>query len=154
MTKIHSTAFGTPSLFVNVLFKPQDASEANYFVAGKPKETCTNRIVGMLRTSDKRTKADFDAVAEQIEKAWYEVVSGEVVEDEEKDTEGKKGKETKNGDGGEHSERLTEARRLLFVAFYRMIAARELGTVIRTVISFSILLCVSESGNMMVTVTH
>lgn len=34
VTKIHTTVFTTPSLFVNVKF--EDASDASYYVGGKP----------------------------------------------------------------------------------------------------------------------
>lgn len=70
ITKLHSTTFTTPSLFVHVSFKSHDASELTYFVAGEH-AVSTNRITGMVRTSDKRSKAQFDELAGKIEEAWY-----------------------------------------------------------------------------------
>ena len=60
-------------------FHDEDASSGDYFVAGTPRVNATNRIFGMVRTSDQRTKADFDALAEKIEEKWWDVVTGEKV---------------------------------------------------------------------------
>lgn len=79
ITSLHSRTFKTPSLFVNVLFHAEDASSENYYQAGSVCVSATNRVLGMVRTSDKRTKADFDALAEKIENEWWDVVSGEKV---------------------------------------------------------------------------
>jgi phenylpyruvate tautomerase PptA (4-oxalocrotonate tautomerase family) len=79
ITSLHSHTFKTPSLFVNVLFHAEDASDENYFMAGAARTKATNRILAMVRTSDKRTKADFDALAEKLEDEWWNVVSGEKV---------------------------------------------------------------------------
>ena len=64
---------------MNVLFHSEDASDENYFMAGSVRVNATNRILAMVRTSDKRTKADFDALAEKLENEWYDIVSGEKV---------------------------------------------------------------------------
>jgi phenylpyruvate tautomerase PptA (4-oxalocrotonate tautomerase family) len=79
ITYLHSHTFKTPSLFVNVLFHPEDASDENYYMAASTRTNATNRILAMVRTSDKRTKADFDKLATKIEDAWWDVVSGERV---------------------------------------------------------------------------
>lgn len=122
ITKLHSHTFKTPSLFVNVLFHPEDASNENYYMAGTPRVNATNRIFAMVRTSDKRTKAVFDALAEKLENEWYNIVSGEKI------TEGKeKGK--RKGENDE-TENQRVAKKLLFVVFHPMIAARENGVTI------------------------
>jgi phenylpyruvate tautomerase PptA (4-oxalocrotonate tautomerase family) len=79
ITKLHSHTFKTPSLFVNVLFHSEDASNGDYYMAGNVRVNATNRILAMVRTSEKRTKADFDALAEKLENEWYDTVSGEKV---------------------------------------------------------------------------
>ena len=48
-------------------------------MAGSVRVNATNRILAMVRTSEKRTKADFDALAEKLENEWYDTVSGEKV---------------------------------------------------------------------------
>lgn len=79
ITYLHSHTFKTPSLFVNVLFHAEDASDENYYMAATARINATNRILAMVRTSDKRTKADFDALAEKLENEWWDTVSGEKV---------------------------------------------------------------------------
>ena len=64
---------------MNVLFHSEDASNGDYFMAGSVRVNATNRILAMVRTSEKRTKADFDALAEKLENEWYDTVSGEKV---------------------------------------------------------------------------
>lgn len=73
ITHLHSHKFKTPSLFVNVKFHAEDASEDEYFMAGQVRNNATNRILGMVRTSEQRTKKDFDELAEKVESAWYDV---------------------------------------------------------------------------------
>jgi Putative oxalocrotonate tautomerase enzyme len=122
ITKLHATAFTTPSFFVNVRFISHDASDKSYFIAGKSREDSTNRILGYVRTSSSRTKADFDSLAEKIEDAWKAAVYGPLIE------EGKeKGKREKEVD---ESERSRLARKLLVVAFVPMVAVREGGLAI------------------------
>lgn len=72
----------------------------------------------MLRTGPQRSKADFDRVADLIEKAWYEVVDGD--------------KKEVNGGGknGEVGVEREKEKKLMFVTIYPMLAAREAGTVI------------------------
>jgi len=123
--KLHCTAFTTPSFFVHTIFKSHDASDCSYFVAGQARETCTNRIVAQVRTSAKRSRADFDALAEKIETAWYDELKGGPVDDDEKS----KNKGKRPGEVDE-SEREAEAKRLLMITFYPMIAAREAGMTI------------------------
>ncbi|CAH0020690.1 unnamed protein product [Clonostachys rhizophaga] len=76
ITDLHCAAFTTPSFFVHVKFLPQDAGDGTSFLAGKPTTLTSNRIIGILRISPARKKADFDALSAKIEDAWYEVVNG------------------------------------------------------------------------------
>jgi phenylpyruvate tautomerase PptA (4-oxalocrotonate tautomerase family) len=103
ITDLHCTKFTTPSFFVHVRFIPQDASDGTYFMGGKPRTACSNRIIGILRVSPKRTKSDFDSLSEMIEKAWYNVVKGSI-----QDTE----------------------KRIMMVTFTQMITIREGGMAI------------------------
>jgi len=122
ITQLHSRTFKTPTLFVNVHFHDEDASNENYFMAGAARVNATNRIFAMVRTSDQRTKAHFDALAEKIENEWYDTVIGEKI------TEGKdKGKRKGQDD---ETETQRGAKKLLFVVFHPMIAARENGVTI------------------------
>lgn len=103
ITDLHCTKFTTPSFFVHIRFIPQDTSDGTYFMGGKPRTSCSNRIIGILRVSPKRTKSDFDYLAEKIEKAWYDVIGGSI-EDLEK--------------------------RIMMVTFTQMITIREGGMAI------------------------
>jgi hypothetical protein len=135
ITHLHATTFTTPSLFVNVNFTDIDASTESYFIAGKPRPNGCNRITGMVRTSDKRTKKDFDTLAEKIEVIWNQVVRG-IEPQPEKSAKGGDGqnkeKEKKKGQP-EETEKDREAKRLHAVFLYPMVAARESGIVIPTV---------------------
>ncbi|KAM0445913.1 hypothetical protein ACHAPV_009242 [Trichoderma viride] len=72
ITNLHATTFTTPSLFVHVQFNKSDESGSTvHFMAGTRRSAQTNRIVGIVRTSAKRTKADLDRLAQRIENAWY-----------------------------------------------------------------------------------
>lgn len=72
ITNLHATTFTTPSLFVHVQFTKSDESGSTvHFMAGTRRSAQTNRIVGVVRTSAKRTKADLDRLAQRIENAWY-----------------------------------------------------------------------------------
>jgi phenylpyruvate tautomerase PptA (4-oxalocrotonate tautomerase family) len=76
ITNLHATTFTTPSLFVHVHFTKSDESGgAVHFMAGTRRSAQTNRIIGTVRTSAKRTKADFDRLAQRIESAWYSALS-------------------------------------------------------------------------------
>ena len=131
ITRLHTTTFTTPSLFVNLNFIDVDASSENYFIAGQPRPGGSNRITGMVRTSEKRLKKDFDTLAEKIEGAWNMVVRGIEPLPETADG-GSKEKDKKKGQP-EESEKEREAMRLHAVFLYPMVAARESGIVIPTV---------------------
>lgn len=104
ITQLHATRFTTPSMFVHVQFTRSDESgSTNYYMAGKRRSAVSNRIVGVVRTSQTRTKADFDALAERIEEAWYSAL------------------------GGEPEEAGEEAKKLSLVAFTPLITVREAG---------------------------
>ena len=79
-------------------------------MAGKPRTTNTNRIVGIVRTSLARSKSDFDTLGEKIEDAWYRALEP-----------------TSSGAEGAA---LAEAKRLLLVTFTPLIAIREGGMTI------------------------
>lgn len=136
ITHLHATAFTTPSLFVNINFTDIDATEQNYFIAGRPRIGGCNRITGMVRTSEKRVKEDFDTHAEKIEGIWNLVVRGI-----EPQAQAQTQKTTEHGDGRgkEHdkkrgeldeTEKGREAKRLHAVFLYPVSAARERGVVI------------------------
>ncbi|OAA48797.1 Tautomerase [Cordyceps fumosorosea ARSEF 2679] len=74
LTHSHIKAFNTPSMFVNVRFIKEDPSQENIFVGGELENKTYNGIVGYVRTSAARTKADFDRLAAEFEEAWYAVV--------------------------------------------------------------------------------
>lgn len=74
ITDLHCKTFTTPSFFVHIRFKAEDASDGSYFMAGKPRQTNCNRIVGLVRNSSARTKSDFDTLAAKIEGAWNDAV--------------------------------------------------------------------------------
>ncbi|KIV95498.1 hypothetical protein PV10_03147 [Exophiala mesophila] len=115
ITHLHSTTFLTPSLYVNVVFQylAPTSTSTTYFLAGKPTAhhpAGPNRIFAMVRVSPQRTKADFDALALKIENKWYEVVN---------ETDG-------SGDTAE----ARASKKMHFVVFHPMIAARENGVTI------------------------
>lgn len=114
VTEAHTRAFKTPSLFINVLFKYEDITKENYFVAGKVKRNCTNRIKALVRTSEARRKEHFDNLASEIENAWDQVLSDSVT--------------CENSQQGQHNDTAyTQASRLIIVAFVPVISGRELG---------------------------
>ncbi|KIW65151.1 hypothetical protein, variant [Phialophora macrospora] len=119
ITELHSTTFLTPSLFVNVSFhllQPRN-EENTYFLAGEPvahNNAGPNRVLAMVRTSPNRTKAIWDDLAGKLEEKWYEVVDGE------------KPNGHQNGDANGD----TAAKKLHFITFYPMLAARENGVTI------------------------
>jgi phenylpyruvate tautomerase PptA (4-oxalocrotonate tautomerase family) len=144
ITHLHATTFTTPSLFVNINFTDVDASAESYFIAGKPRPNGCNRITGMVRTSEKRAKKDFDTLAEKIEGVWNLVVRGIEHQPEESAKSGEgdnKEKEKKKGQL-EETEKEREAKRLHAVFLYPMVAARESGVVIPTVSETSPLLTI------------
>lgn len=100
ITTLHCTAFTTPSIFVHVSFFLQTSPNV-HFLAGKPRPSGANRIVGIVRTSASRPKSAFDNLAQQIEDAWHEAVKGDDKPDLEK--------------------------KLLLVTFTTMVTIREAG---------------------------
>ncbi|KIX99081.1 uncharacterized protein Z520_05542 [Fonsecaea multimorphosa CBS 102226] len=137
ITRLHSTTFLTPSLFVNVSFhrlqasSPRHAAAAatstanedvdvddednTYFLAGNPvphNHAGPNRLLAMVRTSPARTKAVFDDLAAKLEAEWDATVLGPPPG---------KGKDNKVEKA---------AKRMHFIVFYPMVAARENGVTI------------------------
>ena len=122
LTKLHTTTFTTPSLFVNINFIDFDASSSDYYVAGTSRPNSANRITGMVRTSEKRQKADFDKLALGIENVWNMIVR---VMDE---NGGKMDRDGEKKDGKiSETENEREAKKLHAVFLYPMVAARESG---------------------------
>jgi phenylpyruvate tautomerase PptA (4-oxalocrotonate tautomerase family) len=109
ITQLHCDTFATPSFFVHVRFVKHDATDCTYFMAGKPRTTNSNRIIGIVRTSHARSRADFDLLGEKIEEAWYQCLN----------TPSPKDANYQSKDG--------EAKRLLMVTFTPMITIREGG---------------------------
>ena len=70
ITCLHTRTFMVPALLVNVQFR--DSSNDNTYIAGKRK--LSSRIQANLRVGPGRPIQVFDDLAEQLEKAWYEVV--------------------------------------------------------------------------------
>lgn len=70
ITYLHTRIFTVPALLVNVQFR--DSSKDNTYVAGKRK--LSSRIQANLRVGPGRPVHMYDDLAEQLEKAWYEVV--------------------------------------------------------------------------------
>jgi phenylpyruvate tautomerase PptA (4-oxalocrotonate tautomerase family) len=118
ITSLHSRTFLTPSLFVNVTFhhlKPDNGENA-FFLAGEPlshNAAGPNRILAQVRQSPKRTKADFDGLAEKINQAWDEALQVSA-------------NDTSNG----VSKADYAAKKLHFVAFSPMITGIENGIAI------------------------
>ncbi|KAL9097024.1 MAG: hypothetical protein Q9165_000988 [Trypethelium subeluteriae] len=71
ITKIHSEQFTTPRIFVNVRFT--DISEHDMYVAGKRRHN--NRIIGYVRPSPARTRAEFNKLCQSIQEAWDKVIA-------------------------------------------------------------------------------
>ncbi|RGP71321.1 cis-3-chloroacrylic acid [Fusarium sporotrichioides] len=112
ITQLHCRAFKTPSFFVHVRFYPEENKDNNYFVAGWPHPATSNRIVGLVRDSPSRSKADFDKLATDIEEYWYSVLG---VQPPDKKARWNVGDEEK---------------RLIMVTFTPMLALREGGMTI------------------------
>ncbi|KAK0659033.1 hypothetical protein DIS24_g4248 [Lasiodiplodia hormozganensis] len=72
VTKIHTTVFTTPSLFVNVKF--EDASDASYYVGGKPARV--NAIHAHVRPGSSRPRSMYDDLCRQLRQAWEHNLSG------------------------------------------------------------------------------
>jgi hypothetical protein len=111
---------------VNIVFNPTEPT-GDFFLAGKPVVPAPpNRIMATVRTSPKRTKERFDAFAQKIEHAWYEVVNGA------------KNHEAKGAyDHAAISPEEKKARKLHIVSFSPVITALENGIYLPSV-SFSL----------------
>jgi hypothetical protein len=126
ITVLHSTEYLTPSLFVNVIFRPAEPV-GEFFLAGKPYNngvTSPNRIMGTVRMGPKRTKERFDNFAKKLEAAWYEVVNGPKQAGQANGT---------NGHHGELSKEERRARKLHIVGFDGVITGIENGVVLPSV---------------------
>jgi hypothetical protein len=126
ITVLHSTEYLTPSLFVNVIFRPAEPV-GEFFLAGKPYNngvTSPNRIMGTVRMGPKRTKERFDNFAKRLEAAWYEVVNGPKQAGQANGT---------NGHHGELSKEERRARKLHIVGFDGVITGIENGVVLPSV---------------------
>ncbi|KAH7040049.1 uncharacterized protein B0I36DRAFT_343852 [Microdochium trichocladiopsis] len=72
ITKVHTSRFTTPSLFVNVRFI--DVQNESYYVGGK--RHATNRINALVRTGGGRTNDSFNELAQEVHAAWDKVLGG------------------------------------------------------------------------------
>jgi len=70
ITKIHTTLFTTPSLFVNVRFTPADQHVG--YVGGKKMQT--NSISAHVRHGPARGKEMYDSLVRNVAKVWGTVV--------------------------------------------------------------------------------
>jgi phenylpyruvate tautomerase PptA (4-oxalocrotonate tautomerase family) len=112
ITRLHSAAFATPSLFVNVRFIKEDVSDGSFFIAGKRRFENSNRVTAFVRTSPHRTKADFDQLSQRIEQTWYSTIGSGL-------------------DGSENAVQLSaDGKRLHAIAFLPIVTAREVGLAI------------------------
>ncbi|KAH8806042.1 hypothetical protein F5884DRAFT_902973 [Xylogone sp. PMI_703] len=74
ITRLHSTMFHTPSMFVNIRFIATEP-QGDFYVAGTPTEPASpNRILALVRMGADRTKKMFDDLSEEIEKEWNKIV--------------------------------------------------------------------------------
>lgn len=73
ITRIHSTKFTTPKMFVNVTF--QDVSTAVMYTGGR--RANKNFITANVRHGPSRTQGDYADLIGQIQKAWEKEVPGE-----------------------------------------------------------------------------
>lgn len=123
ITYIHTRAFTTLSIFVQVKYHHTNASTNDHFAGGKARSEASNRIMGYVRSSPSRTRADFLDVVEKIEHAWYVVVGERADEDEEDD----KDKDKKKKDNKEESQTVKDAKQLLSVSLHPGLVGREKG---------------------------
>jgi phenylpyruvate tautomerase PptA (4-oxalocrotonate tautomerase family) len=70
LTKLHSTRFTTPRLFVNISFV--DVSNATIYVAGRRK--ISNTIQAFVRAGPSRTQQDWDDHCRDIAAAWDRII--------------------------------------------------------------------------------
>ena len=121
ITKLHSTAFLTPSLYVNVSYIPSEP-QGDFFLAGKPMLPASpNRITASVRMSPSRTKEMFDEVALKVEAIWYDIVNRQ-----------DKSNGAVNGSHGATKEEA-KAKKLHGVVFQGIIAAAENGILLPSV---------------------
>lgn len=107
LTKLHSTTFRTPTLFVNVRFVPTEP-HGDFYVGGTRTEPeSPNRIMALVRMGADRSKKMFDDLALKIEAEWNDIVGYNSKLHQETNEE--------------------KARKLHLVAFTSIIGARENG---------------------------
>ncbi|KAI9729189.1 MAG: hypothetical protein M1834_007096 [Cirrosporium novae-zelandiae] len=70
ITRIHTTRFVTPSIFVNVVFK--DASRVISYIGGKKR--AVNRITATVR-SEGRSRESFTELTYELNSAWNNIVN-------------------------------------------------------------------------------
>ncbi|RFU73695.1 hypothetical protein TARUN_8567 [Trichoderma arundinaceum] len=115
LTHAHSTAFLTPTLFVNVRFTRPEPS-GDFYVGGKAREpNSPNRILAMVRVGPTRPKEKYDELGIAIQNKWNEVVG---YPDDPKEL----------GSAEKRQER--REKKLHAVVFYPMNAAIENGVII------------------------
>ncbi|KIW01864.1 uncharacterized protein PV09_06713 [Verruconis gallopava] len=73
ITKIHTSIFTAPSLFVNVRFSP--ASQYVGYVGGK--RSTVSSITGHVRHGPSRTQVMYDELTSSISKLWAETVESD-----------------------------------------------------------------------------
>lgn len=70
ITRIHSTKFTTPKMFVNVKFT--DATSHITYVGGKRRQG--NHIIANVRAGPSRTQKDWDSLCHEIMSEWNRIV--------------------------------------------------------------------------------
>ncbi|KAI7700902.1 hypothetical protein KC322_g8126 [Hortaea werneckii] len=70
ITKIHSTKFNTPRMFVNVHFLP--TSTLRTYIGGKPRQA--NHIRALVRNGPSRTSEDWNDLTSQLHTAWTSII--------------------------------------------------------------------------------
>ncbi|KAI6900707.1 hypothetical protein KC318_g8331 [Hortaea werneckii] len=70
ITKIHSTKFSTPRMFVNVHFT--STSTLRSYVGGRPRQG--NHIRATVRNGPSRTSEDWNDLTRQLQQAWTTIV--------------------------------------------------------------------------------
>ncbi|TDZ28385.1 hypothetical protein C8035_v007598 [Colletotrichum spinosum] len=110
ITDLHCTAFDVPPSFIHVNFTKHEnkADDGTYFLAAKSCANKSNCITAQVRTSNTRSKADWDRLAEDIETKWNEAVGIQ-------------------GDKGEADDGSNESKELTMVVFTPIVTVREGG---------------------------
>ncbi|KAI7479632.1 hypothetical protein KC351_g7437, partial [Hortaea werneckii] len=70
ITKIHSTKFSTPRMFVNVHFL--DTSSLRTYIGGKPHQA--NHIRALVRNGPSRTSEDWNDLTSRLHTAWTSII--------------------------------------------------------------------------------